>query len=93
MVIGNAIVELHIPGANSLKDKRRVLKSARDRIRVRFNVSIAELEKQDCWREATLGLACISNDSRHAYCSLQVVIRFLEQVSGIEVVDYSIQII
>lgn len=93
MVIGTAIVELRIPGANSLKDKRRVLKSMLDRTRARFNVSLAEVENQDNWRQATLGLACVTNDGSHAHQCLQAVLNFLERFPEAEVMDYSVEIL
>ena len=55
MVIGLCTIDLHLPGANSLKDKRSVLKSVMRRIRNEFNVSIAEVDHQDLWRSAVLG--------------------------------------
>ncbi|MGI6144120.1 MAG: DUF503 domain-containing protein [bacterium] len=93
MVIGTATVELYVPGTNSLKDKRRVLKSLLDRTRARFNVSIAEVGEQDRWRQATLGLAWVSNDSGHAHRSLQAVINFLERQPDVQVADYGVQVV
>ncbi|HZU14162.1 MAG TPA: DUF503 domain-containing protein [Chloroflexota bacterium] len=66
MVIGAAIVVFHIPDAHSLKEKRHVVRSLTDRVRNRFAVSIAEVDAQDQWQRAVIGLACVSNDSRHA---------------------------
>jgi uncharacterized protein YlxP (DUF503 family) len=66
MVVAILRVSLSIPHADSLKDKRRVLKSIKDRIRNGFNVSIAEIGNQDIWRNAELGVAVISEDSSYA---------------------------
>ncbi len=66
MVVGVLTVALSIPQANSLKDKRRVIKSVKDRIRSKFNVSIAEIGDQDIWRTALLGVAVISEDTAYA---------------------------
>jgi len=66
MVIAILTVTLSIPHADSLKDKRRVLKSIKDRLRNGFNVSVAEIGEQDIWRTAVLGIAVISQDASYA---------------------------
>jgi uncharacterized protein YlxP (DUF503 family) len=66
MVVAILKIALFIPQANSLKDKRRVIKSIKDRLRNGFNVSIAEVGDQDIWRSAKLGVAVISDDSSYA---------------------------
>ncbi|HBY99773.1 MAG TPA: DUF503 domain-containing protein [candidate division Zixibacteria bacterium] len=66
MVIGILTVSISIPQANSLKDKRRVVKSIKDRLRNGFNVSVAEIGEQDIWRTALLGIAVISEDATYA---------------------------
>jgi hypothetical protein len=66
MVVGILTVSLSIPQADSLKDKRRVIKSLKDRIRNGFNVSVAEIGDQDIWRSCVLGIAVISEDSSYA---------------------------
>ena len=60
--IGIQTLELYIPASNSLKTKRRVLKSFKDRIKHKFNVSISEIAEHDKWQRALLGVAMISND-------------------------------
>ncbi|MFY9604481.1 MAG: DUF503 domain-containing protein [bacterium] len=93
MVIGTATVELYVPGVNSLKDKRRVIKGLLERTRARFNVSVAEVGKLDLWRQATLRLAWVSNDSGHAHRSLQAVIKFLERQPDVQVADFWVRVI
>jgi uncharacterized protein YlxP (DUF503 family) len=66
MVVGVLKIVLSIPQANSLKDKRRVIKGVKDRLRNGFNVSVAEIGDQDIWRSARLGVAVISGDSSYA---------------------------
>jgi uncharacterized protein YlxP (DUF503 family) len=66
MVVGILTVSLSIPQANSLKDKRRVIKSIKDRLRNGFNVSVAEIGEQDIWRTSILGVAVISEDASYA---------------------------
>ena len=64
MVVGLLTVELHVPGSQSLKDKRMVLRRVKDRLQ-KFNVAVAELEHQDLWQRATLGIVAISNTTIH----------------------------
>jgi uncharacterized protein len=66
MVVAILTVSISIPQANSLKDKRRVIKSIKDRLRSGFNVSVAEIGDQDIWRTALLGIAVISEDASYA---------------------------
>jgi uncharacterized protein YlxP (DUF503 family) len=60
MNVGLCIVEIHLSASHSLKDKRRVLRGLKDRLRNRFNVSVAEIDHQDLWQRATLGIVSIS---------------------------------
>jgi uncharacterized protein YlxP (DUF503 family) len=78
MHIGVARVTLHLPENGSLKGKRMVVKSVAQRVRNRFNVAVAEVDTQDAWREITLGIACISEDPRHANAMLSKVVDFIE---------------
>lgn len=67
MVVGVVRVELHIHGATSLKERRAVVRSIRDRLRARHNISVAEVDAQDVWQRATLGIAAVSlTDDRAA---------------------------
>jgi uncharacterized protein YlxP (DUF503 family) len=58
--------ELHLAGCQSLKDKRRVIKSLKDRLHHRFNVSAAEVDHQDSWQRAALACSVVTTDRRHA---------------------------
>jgi uncharacterized protein YlxP (DUF503 family) len=60
MNVGLCIVEIHLSASHSLKDKRRVLRRLKDRLKVRFNVSVAEIDHQDLWQRATLGIVSIA---------------------------------
>ena len=66
MIIGVLEITISIPHANSLKEKRKVIKSVKDRLRNNFNVSVAEVDNQDIWKTATLGVAVISGDTAYA---------------------------
>ena len=78
MNIGVCRIELDLPASHSLKDKRRVVRSIVDRVRSRFNVAIAEVDNLESWKTATLGVTCVSNDSRHANEMLSRVVQFIE---------------
>jgi len=93
MVIGTCTIELHIPGNGSLKGKRRVIKSIIARIHNEFNVSIAEVDNQDLWQSATLGVACVSNGSNYVHGLLTKVVEWIEHNRpDVEVIDYQIEI-
>lgn len=92
MVVGVGRVELLMPGNDSLKGKRRVLKSIVDRVRSRFNVSVAEIEWQDEWERAMLAMACVANDTRHVHRVLSGVMNWLEGNGHALVHDYCIEI-
>ena len=78
MHVGIARVALHLAGNSSLKGKRMVVKSVAQRVRNRFNVAVAEVDTQDAWQVATLGIVCVSADPRHANEMLNKVIDFIE---------------
>src|ERR687886_813225 len=78
MHVGLARVELHMAENSSLKGKRMVVKSVIQRVRNRFNVAVAEVDTQDVWQVATLGIACLSDDPRHANEVLSKVLAFIE---------------
>jgi uncharacterized protein YlxP (DUF503 family) len=65
MVVGILQFELHISGAESLKDKRRVISSVRDRLHREFQVSVAEVASQDMLNVAVMGLAAVGNEGGH----------------------------
>ncbi len=94
MVIGMCAIELYIPGNGSLKGKRRVIKSILARVHHRFNVSIAEVDDQDSWQSAKIGVACISNDPAHAHSLLTKTVEWIERNRpDVEVVDYQIEML
>ena len=80
MVVAVLKISLSIPQAGSLKDKRRVIKSIKDRLRNGFNVSVAEVGDQDLWKSAKLGVAAVSESSAYAN---GVLSRVQDAVSGL----------
>ncbi|MEQ1793020.1 MAG: DUF503 domain-containing protein [Nitrospira sp.] len=86
MVVGVCTVELWIPESQSLKDKRQVLHSVKDRLRGKFNLSIAEVDGQDLWQKAVLGMACVANDGGHVEQVLEQALNVIKSMPTIEVV-------
>ena len=78
MHVGVCKVKLRIPENQSLKGKRRVIGSLCSRIRNKFNVSIAEVDDNDAWQMATLGITCVSNSVRHSDDVLGEVVSYIE---------------
>ena len=78
MHVGVARVALILPENGSLKGKRMVVKCVAQRVRNRFNVAVAEIDTQDAWHLATLGIVCLSDDPRHSNEVLSKVIDFIE---------------
>lgn len=93
MNIGALRVRLRLPENQSLKGKRRILKSITTRVGNKFNVSIAEVADQQSWQVATLGISCVSNDPRYTNEVLSKVVDFIGAISGdAELLDYGIEI-
>ena len=74
MPVGLLTLELHIADAHSLKDKRQILRSLKDRLRAKFNVAVAELEYHDTWQRSVVGIVTLSNEEHHVEESLQHVL-------------------
>jgi uncharacterized protein len=91
--IGLLTLEIHIPDARSLKDKRQVLRSLKERLRARFNVAVAELDHQDTWQRSQIGIVTLSNDQAHLEQSLQAVFDEAEQQLGRDLVSHDLEIV
>ncbi len=78
MHIGICTIELQLPGNTSLKGKRSVLKSIVTRVGREFNVSIAEVDDQDVWQRAVLGVGVVSNSAAYAHRQLERVVEWIE---------------
>ena len=89
MFVGLLTLELHIAEARSLKDKRQILRSLKDRLRRKFNVAVAELDFQDVWQSATVGVVTLSAASQHVEESLQHVLAEAQRMLGPVLVDHS----
>ncbi len=84
-------VSLHIPASQSLKEKRRVLKSLKDRIRSQFNISVSEIGEMDKWQKGILGMVMISNDRNYLSGSFESVLSLIERVSEIRIIAHKIE--
>jgi len=90
MPIGLLTLEIHIAEAQSLKDKRQVLRSLKDRLRAHFNVAVAELEHQELWQRSKIGVVSISGDGKHLEESLAAVAAESERLLGRDLVSQEI---
>lgn len=93
IVVGICRVELHLPGNRSLKEKRGLLKPLLNRLRREFNLSTAEVEHNDAWQSAVIGLTTVSNQADHTRNVLEQAVRWIEtQYPDVQVVDWEIEL-
>jgi len=88
MFVGAITLELFLPECQSLKAKRQILKSIIDKVRTKFNVSIAEVDNQDLWQRATLGITYVCESNYQTQAVLKKVQAFIEGLNKAEVIDY-----
>jgi uncharacterized protein len=94
MVIGACTIELDLPGLNSLKEKRSVLKTLLARLHKEFNVSAAEVDLHDAWQSSTIGVSTVSTSAAHAQSLLNNLIRWIETYRpDVEVIDHYVEVI
>jgi hypothetical protein len=93
MVVGVCTVELFIPDGQSLKSKRQVLSSLKERLRDKFNISVAEVDGQDLWQKAVLGIACVANERAYVNHVLDRVLNQIRAVPTVEIVQSRIELL
>jgi len=94
MNTGICKLQLHIPGNQSLKEKRRVVKSIISKLHNQYNISVAEVDDHDLWQLATLGISCVSNNGQHIDETITKIINFIGQnYPELEIVSQEIEII
>ena len=94
MIVGMCRLDLRLPENGSLKGKRQVLQSIIAHIRKDFNVAVAEVDHQDSWQQATLGIVTVSTASDYVHGLLTGVVKMVERGHwAVEVLDYEIEII
>jgi hypothetical protein len=93
MTVGVCRVTLRLPENSSLKGKRQLVRSLTTRLHNKFNVAVAEVDDNDRWQIATLGVTCVSNDSAHAHEMLERVVTFIQQTRlDAELLDYEVEV-
>lgn len=94
MIVGTCQIELHLDGNASLKGKRGALKPLLARLHKEFNVSTAEVDRQDSWDTAVIALACISNEAAHVEQVFDTVVKWIEHNRpDVQVVDWQIELV
>ena len=93
MIVGAAVVEIHIHGSGSLKQRRGVVRSIAQRLRNRFNLSVAEVGGQDTWQRAALGMSAAGSDATAVRNLLDRAVVFVEELHLAEVVDSDVELV
>ena len=92
MRVGALEVRLGLSGVNSLKEKRRIIRSLKDRVRNKFNVAIAEIDDMDVWRAATLGIVTVANDGRFVESALSKVLNYVRANPESSLIDFDLEV-
>lgn len=93
MVVGTVVIDINLPGVDSLKEKRKRLKSLLARLRNKFNIAVAEVDFNDVHRRAQIGIAVVSNDRRHADRVLAGAVRLIEGEPELVITDYRVEML
>jgi len=92
MIVATCEVTLHLEGVFSLKEKRSIIKSIISRIRNQFNLAVAEVDHQDVWQTAVIGMVTVGNDTRYLHGLLEKAVAWIEkQRPDVPIADYSIE--
>ncbi|NOY53842.1 MAG: DUF503 domain-containing protein [Deltaproteobacteria bacterium] len=92
MHVGALIVDLYLPGCTSLKGKRSIVKSIKERVKNKFNVSVAEVDYHDLHQRALIGVAMIGNDAKKINSALDKVLSFLELFRDADLAGHQLEI-
>ncbi len=93
MIVGLLRVEVFIQGSSSLKERRQVLRSLKERLKRSFNISIIEADDHDKWQKATLGIAYLGTDKRSVNSTLDKVLNFIDSVHDVDLGRYDMEIL
>ncbi|KAB3534834.1 DUF503 domain-containing protein [Alkaliphilus pronyensis] len=93
MLVGICSLRLMLFEVNSLKEKRHIIKSVIERVKGRFNVSIAEVGELDKWQVSEIGFSCVSNSRKHADEIINSVIKFIERDGRFDITDYDVEVL
>lgn len=93
VIVGLCTIELFIPDSLSLKDKRQVILSMKDRLHKKFNLSVAEVDGQDLWQKTVLAMACVANDGRHVNQVLDQALNLIRGNPAVEIVQSRVELL
>lgn len=93
MIVGLLTLDLHIPQAHSLKEKRFVIKSLIDRIKNKFNVSVAELDANDLWQRSVIGIAHVSNETVMINKVFEQIKNLVISIHSVELINSSVELL
>ena len=93
MFIAALQIELLIPDSGSLKEKRMVVKSIKQRLQNKYNVSVAEVDYQELWQRALLGIAMVSNERRFLNDAMNKILNFVDDQDRAQVIDHQLEIL
>lgn len=93
MIIGLLTIDLHIPGANSLKSKRMAVKSLIARIKTKFNVSIAEVDHNDLWQRSVLAVALVANETQIINKVFERIRNLISETHSVELIETSMELL
>ncbi len=87
MIVGVRTIDLHIPGCRSLKEKRFVIKSLRDRLRSKFNISVAEIDHQDLWQRSKIAIAAVNDSGAYIDGLLEKAMEMVDKERRVVIID------
>lgn len=90
MPVGLLTLELHLAEAQSLKDKRQVLRGLKDRLRANYNVAVAELDYEETWQRSVVGVVTVSNEEQHVEEALQKVLAEADRILGPLLISHAV---
>ncbi len=93
MYVGVLSMRMYLHGVDNLKAKRRILLQIKDRVKAKFNASVAEVDDMNIWQSATLGFSVVSNDGRQANSALDHIASYVDSMGLVEVTAQSIEIL
>lgn len=86
-------IDLHVENTHSLKEKRRIIKSIKDRIRNQYNIAVCEYGDLSLWQRSQLGLVSCSNEKNAAESNLKTAVEMIRHSPGVTIIDYRIEVI
>lgn len=93
LYVGQCTLDLHVPNCQSLKEKRRVIKSIKEKLKSRYNVSVCEFGDLSLWQRTQLGIVTCGNERTIVDSTIRTVINFLERVHTVTLLDVKQRIV